>query len=210
MQPSDLLLTVDIQNLRLVAFNGTPSVLPPLFQSNTKSLRVICVNPGTSTIPQAASQQYVAQSMAGFTMRAIITPTPTGTAGGPAALTLQPAMTWDPVNAWFFGDLPLNTTEIDTYIGSLPSRTANFELTLMPGHTTVLQIQGNLSAVGDEGLSFVPVPSDQYFTAAASDERYVRRLGLPGQTQIFVSPSGLRSTEIGLDDNGNFFAKVIS
>lgn len=143
-------------------------------------------------------------------MRAIITPTPTGTAGGPAALTLQPAMTWDPVNGWFFGDLPLNTTEIDTYIGSLPSRTANFELTLMPGHTTILQIQGNLSAVGDEGLSFVPVPSDQYFTAAASDERYVRRVGLPGQTFIMVSPNGLYQYEIGVDDNAQPFSKLIS
>lgn len=204
-----MLLTVDIQNRRIVSFNGTPSNVPALFQSNTLTLKVQCVNPGQSSIPQTQSQQYSVQNMGGFGMRAAVGPSPQGIAG-PTVLALG-ALTWDPVNQLFFGDLALNTTGVDGYLDTASAKSAYFELnlTLLGTRITIVQTTFTLTAVVDELLALVPTPVDSFRTAVESDARYMPRVGAPGDVLTLTSPNGLLKLELGIDNNGNFTTNII-
>jgi len=208
--PSDLFLVVDMQNIRLVAFSGSSSAIRDLFQSNTISLKVQCVNPSISTLP-LGSPSYSIQNMGTFGMRAAVTPDPTGTPGGPAVLALQ-TLTWDNVSQTFVGDLALNTTGVDNYIGALDERQAFFELNLVTpsaGRVTILQTGVNLRAVGDEFLSLVPTPTDQYATLNASKALFQPRIGAPGDVLTLTSPNGLIKMELGIDNSGQFTTNII-
>ena len=143
-------------------------------------------------------------------MRAAVGPAPMGTVG-PSVIALQPAMAWDATNQWFAGDLALNTTDVDNYIGSASSKPAYFELNLTINgvRITILQTTFTLTAVLDELLSLVPTPVDTFRTAAESDAKYAWQKGAPGQTQIVVSPNGQWGIEFGCDNNGQFFTKSI-
>jgi len=207
-----LKLTVDRQNRKLVSYSGTPSSLPDLFQSNIISLQVQIVDPAaTATFPQVSSTQYTVVDGSAFGMRAAVGDSPHGTAGDtPAAL--QDTMVWDAPSQSFKGDLALNTTGIDSLLGSGAVKTAYFELnlTLLGTRITILQTTFNLKAVVDELNNNVPTPTNQYLTSAEITSQFMPQKGAPGQTFILVSPDGTKSYEFGVDNNGNTFSRLLS
>lgn len=209
MAGTPLKLTIDRQNRRLVAYQGTPPSLPDLFQSNTISLQIQVADPGPSSTPvQVTQQQYVVANMGAFGMRAAIGDTPEGVTG-PTPIALQDTMVWDPVNLWFAGDIALNTTAVNDFIGTSAVKPAYFEvnLTLLTTRTTILQITFNLKAVVDELAGVVPTPTDVFLTAAETKAQFVPQKGAAGQTFILVSPDGTKSMELGVDNNGNFITR---
>lgn len=189
-----LTLIVDQQNRTLANVNGSVVQIPDQFQSNTLPLRVQVVNPtGLFTPP------YTTVDLNGYGLRASVGSQPTGSSGGPTPLALQDTFTWDSVNKIFFADLALNTTDVDNYIGSLPSRQAWFELNLTNAgsRTTILQTTFNLRAVVDELTSIVPTPTDQFLTKAE-----VLALLSAKLDKLIKSPGNVYGRQLGIADDG--------
>lgn len=199
----------------LVSFNGSLSSLPALYQYNTRSLRLQFVNPSPATSPlgSATFSTYSPQNMVNYSPRVAITPTPTGTGGGPAVLALQTVFAWDNTNQWFTGSLALNTTAIDSFIGTQPNAVAHFEITLIqPDATrfTPLGVPVTLNAAGDEGTSNAPAQTAQYLTADETRALFVPRIMAAGDVITFVSPLGSKKAELGLSDDGTFSTNYTS
>jgi hypothetical protein len=207
-----LKLTVDRQNRKLVAYQGTPTSLPDLFQSNTISLQIQVVDPSSSsTFPQVSSAQYTVVDGSAFGMRAAVGDAPEGISG-PTPIALQDTMLWDATTQSFKGDLALNTTGVDDFLGTSASKPAYFELNLTITGTriTILQNTFNLKAVVDELGTNVPTPTAQYLTAAEIVSQFMPLKGAAGQTFILVSPDGATSYELGVDNFGNLGTKRLS
>lgn len=196
MAGSTLKLTIDRQNKKLYSLNGSVASMPDLFQSNIITLQVQVVDPPTNVL---ASPTVFDAGGAGFGLRASVGQQPTGSSGGPAPLALQDTFIWDAVNKWFTADLGLNTTAVDTYIGTAPQAQAWFELnlTLAGNRTTILQNTFLIKAVVDEGTSTVPTPTDIYLTRAD-----VLALLAGKQDKLIKSPSSIYGRELGVADDG--------
>lgn len=194
MAGSVLKLIVDRQNRKLVSFNGTVAQIPDLFQSNTISLQVQVVDPTADF-----RNPYSTVDLNGYGLRASVGEPPTGASGGPTPLALQDTFTWDAVNKWFTADLALNTTAVNTYIGSAPLATAYFELnlTLAGARTTLLQQPFTLRAVVDELASTVPTPTDIYLPKSEILALLAAKLD-----KVMLSPSGTWARELGISDDG--------
>jgi hypothetical protein len=205
MPGSILKLTIERQNRKIVAFNGSVSSMPDLFQSNTVTLQVQIVDPAST---QIGTPSIV--DMGTFGLRAAVGPSPMGTTG-PTLLALQDTFTWDSANKWFTADLALNTTGVDTYIGSQPQASAFFEinLTYAGGRITILQVPLLLRAVCDELTGTVPTPTDQYLTKAECLALFVKYINDAGKTITLTSPTTGKLVELGANDDGSFMADSI-
>jgi len=219
MAVNDLVLTVDIVNKVLVALNGTPTQLPSQFQTNTANLQIQCVLPSQTSLPVGSrtSIDYIVQNMAAYGMRAAVGATPEGEsavggAPGPAPIALQANMVWDAPSQSFLGTLNFNTVAVDDFIGESASALAYFELNLTISGTriTILQTTFSLKANVDQtagGSS--PTPVNYYYTKEDSDNRYVKKVGLAGETFILTSPNGAYQLEIGCDNNGQLTTNLV-
>jgi len=193
-----LKLTIDRQNKAVVGPpKGLIKNLPGLFQSNVPTLQISVVDP----INGLGSYSLV--DLNGFSMRVSIGDTPTGTAGGPAVLALQDTFVWNAANKYFQADLALNTAAIDAFIGTAPSRGAFFEVNITgpSGRDTILQVGCTLKAVVDELTSVAPNPVDQYFTKAEQLALFAKKVGAPGERQVFTSQDGTAQREIGVNND---------
>jgi hypothetical protein len=200
-------LVIDEQNKTLVSYLGSVLQIPPLFQSNTISLRISVVDPtGLFTAP------YNLVDLNGNGLRVSVGDTPTGTSGGPTPLALQDTFVWNAAGKYFAGDLPLNTTPIDGFLGSAASKPAYFEVNLTNGgnRTTILQTQFTLKAVVDELLSVAPGATDQFLTKAECLALFAKLIGDIGQRQVFKSANGLYGREIGVNDDGSAMDNIIN
>jgi hypothetical protein len=210
MAASLLKLTIDRQNLQLVAGGGTVQAgvlqIPGLFQSNTLGLRIQVVDPtGDFTTP------YSIVDLNGSGMRVSVGDTPTGSAGGPSPLTLQDTFVWDAVNKWFAADIALNTAAIDAFLGAAASKLAYFEVNLTGGgaRTTILQTAFTLKAVVDELTAVVPTPTDQYLTKAESLAMFAKFLNDLGAVIVLKSPNGVYGRELGVNNDGSAADNII-
>jgi len=202
-----LKLAIDRQNKTLVAFNGSITSLPALFQSNVASLQISVVDPtGDLGSPYSIVDEQ------GASLRVAVGATPTGTAGGPTPLALQDTFSYDSSSHWFTGTLDLNTAGVNSHIGANSSATAYFEvnLTLAGNRTTILQTTFLLKAVVDELTATVPTPTDQYLTKAEMLSTFARLVGANGQTIILKSPGGIYGRELGVNDDGTAIDNIIT
>lgn len=219
MAVNDLVLTVDIVNKVLVALNGTPTALPPQFQTNTANLQIFCVVPSQTSLPigTGTSIAYLVQNMAAFGLRAAVGATPEGESApggspGPAPIALQTIFNWDAVSQSFLGTLSLNSVAVDDFIGEASQQTAFFELNLTIAGTriTILQTAFLLKANVDQTAGgAAPTPTNDFYTKEDSDNRYVKKVGLAGETFILTSPDGTKQLEIGVDNNGELSTNLV-
>lgn len=204
MATNPIKLVINRQAKALVTFNGSASAIPPMFQSNTLDFEVSAVDPATSV---TANPPYILADLGSFGLRVAIGPTPTGTAGGPTvlAIALPAAWSWDATNKKFIGSLALNTVDVDAYIGALPEKSATFEVNLTFGASRITLFQGSvtLKAVVDELLSLVPTPVDSFLTANESKALFMRKVGLAGERQVYVSEDGTKGREVGVNNDGS-------
>lgn len=199
-------LAISRQSKTLVPYNGSSTSIPDQYQSNVQDLIIQIVDEtGSLKTP------YTVIDMSDYGLRVSVGNTPTGDSGGPTPLTLQDTFPWDSANKWFVASLPFNVAAVDMFIGSLPSKAAFFEVntTLAGVRNTLLQTNVLLRAVVDEGTTTAPTPTDSYLTKAESLATFPKKKGDPGQTQVFVSPSGAWGLEIGIDDTGTPFQNII-
>lgn len=104
----------------------------------------------------------------------------------------------------FSGELSLNTSALNTYVGSADSKTAYFEIEIQEGtarlkiFTAVVTIQNGVTQVG----TVAPSPVDEYVTKAAADAQYVRKVMPAGEQITITSPSGTYQRILGVDDGG--------
>lgn len=206
---SRLKLAIDRQNRALVARNGSRTSPPALFQYNLQEFQIQVVDPtgeiGTSSV-------YSNVDLNGSSLRVAITPTPTGTAGGPTVLALQTTWTWDATNQWFTGSIDLSPTTIGDYIGTASSKDANFEVTITTGgnRSTIYQATVSLRAAGDEGTASAPTPSELYLPKSESDARYVKHVMDNGGTIVIPDSNGVYALEIKCNTDGTAGFNVIT
>jgi len=139
-------------------------------------------------------------------------------AGAQALLASQP--TWakqsapdsDGKSGYFYADFDLNTTEMNTAVGTNDSIATFFEIQMSRGGAFAPVFQTSitvLSVVKDpSGAASIPTPAASYYTAAQLDAMFVRwdnRIAASyGKTPIFVSPDGSHTREApGVDNDGN-------
>lgn len=191
----------------LVVFNGSVPALPTLFQSNTQDFEITVVDP-PADFSSASSKVDLGTSG----LRVSIGETPTGTAGGPTPLALQTTWTWDPTNKHFTGSLALNTAGIDSFLGTLASKPAYFEVNLTTGgnRITLLQIGVTIKAVVDELSGTVPTPTDQYLTKAEMIAMFLKFINDAGHTVVFKSPNAVYGRELGVNDDGSAKDDIIT
>lgn len=206
---SRLKLTIDRQNRALVSVSGTPTTLPALFQYNLQEFQIQVVDPNGQI---GAASQYTTVDLNGTSLRLAITPTPTGTAGGPSVLALQTTWVWDATNLWFTGSLDLSSSAIGSYIGTASSLAANFELTVTDGgnRSTVYQGSVILKAAGDEGTATSPTPSELYLPKSESDARYVKRIMDNGSSIVIPDANGVYAVEIKCNTDGTLGMSTIT
>lgn len=202
-----LRLSIDRQNKTLVNFNGSASSIPGLFQGNTQDFEITFVDPPTSL-----QGSYTKADVGTDGLRVAIGQTPTGTAGGPTPLAIQTSWTWSSSNKNFSASIALNTTDIDSYIGTAASKSAYFEVNLTTGgnRITILQTQFTLFAVVDEQTSTTPATGDRYLTAAESIAAFVKFINDNGATIVLKSPGGIYGREIGVADDGSAIDNIIT
>lgn len=202
-----LRLTVDITSRKLVAYNGTPTAIGSLFQSNQLLLEIQTVDP-TGTVGTGAS--YTVVDFSGFGLRVSVGSQPTGASGGPTPLALQTSFTWDTTRKLFTGTLALNTASVDSYIGSIDQKEAWFEINLTDGadRFTLLQDRFTIKAVVDEGSSTVPTPTDQFYTKNEADGRFHPR---SGSTAYYLTNTTTgKSMILYLGDDDAFHAELVT
>jgi hypothetical protein len=204
---SVLRLVIDRQNKQLVNYLGSVIQLPALFQTTVPTLQIGVVDPTGNVMAP-----YSLVDLTGYGLRASVGDTPTGTAGGPAPLALQDTFVWNAATKYFSADLSLTGAAIDSFIGSLASRGAYFEinLTLNGNRDVLLQIPVTLKAVVDELTSTAPGPTDQYLTKAECLALFAKLIMDLGQRQVFRSANGVYGREIGVNDDGSALDNLIN
>ena len=199
-------LCINRQSRELVAFNGSATDIPPLFQSNVQDFQVQIVDPD----PTQPLTGFIAVDGQGWGLRMSVGGTPAGTPGQ-VPIALQDTWTWDPTNKWFTASLALNTAAIDSYLGSMASSAAYFEINSTSGgnRTTLLQSQILLLAVIDEQTTSPPGPVNSYLTKAECLALFAQLLGTPGTHIRLTSPGSIYARELGVNDDGSTIDNII-
>ncbi len=61
-----------------------------------------------------------------------------------------------------------------------------------------------------QGGASPPTPPESYYTAPLARNIFAKKIGLPGETIILVSPDGTKAYEIGCNDDGTFKTELIN
>lgn len=197
-------------------------LLGPFYQGSLLRLRVFPVVWNGSVLPTPGGQLYSQVSLTNLELRVAVGPR----AGAEAVLAYQP--TWAKQSAldsegksgYFYADLDLATSALNTAISTNDSLSTYIEFALQrsgatnfqPVYQQLIQV---LAVVKDPaGASSVPTPADQYLTSAQNYNLFVAwdNSLIPansGRLIRLVSPDGTRIREIGIGNNGEMIDNVI-
>jgi hypothetical protein len=128
----NLYLAIDIVNKVLVSYNGSASVLPVFGQTDMVNLQLQFVTPQPGSVLQYVATDVSAQGVV-VTMASKVTGVEANDNTYLLAQALQAAFTWDSNNLWYTGQLNVNTTQVETLIGTGSSAPAFFEIDLTTG-----------------------------------------------------------------------------
>ena len=172
--------------------------LPQFIQGDTISLRIYLLA-RTPTWP--ISSPYTVINISALSLKVGIGPKD-GNAGS-TLLTQQFTWSKDPTNSYFFADLPLNTANIASAIGSGSSALTWFEIEYTQNGfpTTVLQRQISLQAeVIETGVVTVP-PGATAITAEDVSATYLKK---DNTGFTLTSPDGSKKAFVWLGNDGAF------
>jgi len=193
-------LSIDLQGLKLVPFQGSVGTLPNFYQGNIKDISVIGLQPTGSDFGAAWTQA----NLVGYTMEVTISATPKG--DGSQVLYMAPvALTSSGTVATLFtGQLDFTQSNLQTAMGSLSQipATIEFEIILAGVRQTVYQDTITIFAPADNGGSVTPSPATSYYTAAQVNAQFVKIQGSPGTGFYLVSPDGTKNMFISLGNDG--------
>jgi hypothetical protein len=197
----------DVQNNVLYgsANASRPLVIPDLYQYGTLQLRWYPVRPTYSVLPPFFSNVDLDQ----LTLKMAIGPR----AGAESPISAQ--YTWTKAYTsgasgpgYMYANLDLNTTEVNTAIGTSDSITSYFEITMSEDgvprvvYQTPVRI---ISAVTPPGsASSLPTPAASYLSREECMELFVKWANnQAGKTITLTSPDGTRDRIIGVRNDGS-------
>lgn len=199
-------VAIDRNARALVAFQGSVTQIPDLFQSNSVDFQVYVVEETGNVAPR-----YQLADMSNYGLRISIGTTPTGTSGGPTPVALQDTFTLNAAG-YFEGTLAMNTAAVDALIGSSVSVGAyiEFNLTYLGTRITIYQNTCTLKAVVDELTSTSPAATDVYLTKAESLNTFCLKVGELGFRLVLRSANGTYGRELGVDNDGSPIDNIIT
>jgi hypothetical protein len=211
-------LYIDVQSLpgRLVGglTGGNPPVLTSLHQGSRLPLRIFPVKP-TGLISSGST--YTAISVSDFSAIKIAVGPRAGTgspyaqagAGTSYAFTAQTSADADGLSNYFYGELNLNTTELNSAVGTAESIQAYLEvhLAIAGAYRVVYQVPVIIAAsvIPVSGSVSLPTAASEYLTR---DEIFALFVAWDssavtanrGRNIILLSPDGASTRELGVDD----------
>lgn len=184
--------------------NPTLATMPRLTQGDTISLRIYLLA-RTTTYP--LSSPFSVINNANLSLKVALGPK-NGTAGS-TLYTQQFTWAKDAANQYFYADLPLNTTAINTLIGAAESATAWFEVEYTQNGfpTTVFQQSVTVHAEVIETGS-ITLPAGE--TALSVEVANATFLKPENNGFTLVNPTTGQRMAVYLADDGSLRAELIS
>jgi hypothetical protein len=185
-------LVKGLTNAESFAFNSAG-----IYQGSKLTLRWYPLQPtGSVTSP------FTLLSVTGLSIDIAIGPR----AGAESILARQ--NTWvDSGNGYLEATLNLNTSELNTAIGTSDSLSTYFEIAMTESGSTRTVYQESISVtsvvIGPGTAASLPSAATEYLTAAQVRAEFVRFFNNPnGATIELLSPDGTRSRLMGVNDDG--------
>lgn len=187
----------------------TPFNLPAFVQGDTLAIEFSIVEPAPSL--GVGKVAYV--SLAPYSLKIGVGGQPLGN-GSVTPAALQTSWTLSADNYTYSGSLALNTTEINTLIGSAHSVAAWFEIEVRVvatgGYETVFGKLTSLRAQLIAAGSSTPVsPDSPALSVAEAFATYVPRVGQAGGSIILISSDGAYAVQLYCHTDGSFQATPI-
>lgn len=184
--------------------NGGVVELAPFYKYETVPFDIVIVEPNLEVI---GFPRWNRVDISNLSIRAAIN----DTLDTASPLSYQPTFTKDESSNVFSGELDLNTSALNTWIGSSSSKSAYFEIELQEG-TAVTKIYQALIEVKNSVVQIgvtSPSPVDSYLTTASADQQYARKVGAAGEQFTITSPGGVYQRVFGVDDGGNAIDQIL-
>jgi hypothetical protein len=208
-----LYLDISLPQGRLIKglTDAAPFVLGPFYQGQLLKLRVY---------PVTVSGSAVAPTISKVSLTNLDLQVAVGPRAGSEAIkasqytwTKQSSADTDGESGYFYADLNLNTTDLNTAIGTADTYATYFEFLISRSggsYTPAHQVAVNILAVVKDpgGAASNPTPAVEYFTKAQVLELFVlwdnrTRSANNGRSIITVSPDGTHTREsVGVDNDG--------
>ena len=195
----------DIEDRRLVLGLNRDEVKPfsEFYQGEVLNIRVYPVEPTRSQSPP----YFTKADISNMTLKMLMGPR----AGSTDYLATQ--FTWTRViesgnQGYFDADFSLNTTDIDTALGTGATHETYFEIitTLDAIARTSLQIPVRINATAYDPTGAAPAPAEaaQFYTKSEAEAVFVKWIGNPNGAMLSLkSPDGNKERFLGLDNTGN-------
>lgn len=187
---------------------ASTAALPPLTQGDTVGLEISVVEDN----PSGGFGGVSLVNLGSYSLKVAIGATPLGD-GSVTPFALQTSWTLNDAQNKWTGSLALNTTALNTWLGTASTKQAWFEIeirdTATGNYETIyggtVTIRAQLISAG----SSIPVPSDVALGTAEAAATYVRKQGEAGGSIILTSPDGTKRVQLYCDDDGTFHADVL-
>jgi hypothetical protein len=126
-------------------------------------------------------------------------------------LAYQTTWTKDQTNNIFSGELALNTSAMNTFIGSGDTAQGYLEIEIQEGtaRSKIYRAQVDLKNAVTQVGSAVPTPVDEYLTKAQTTAQFWPKVGRAGEQVTITSPGGIYQRIFGVDDGGNAVDQIL-
>lgn len=183
--------------------NQDEFVFNTIYQGSALQMRVYPVLPTYSGLPPF----YSKISLTNLDLQVVLGPR----AGADAIKAAQYTWTKQTTNdsegksGYFYATLDLNTTDLNTAIGSLDSIRYYLEFRISESAVWRVAHQREVTVVSvvkdPSGAASIPTPAAGYYTIAEIQNLFVRKIGLAGETIILTSPDGASTRQLGCNDD---------
>lgn len=126
-------------------------------------------------------------------------------------LAYQNTFAKDEIFNVFSGSLSLNTSALNTWLGSSTYKDGIFEIEIQEGsnvskiYQATVRVNNSVAQVG----ATVPSPADEYYTKAQADQQFVKPVGDAGRQVTLTSPGNVYQRIFGVDDNGQPIDQIL-
>lgn len=210
MSFNPIIFNIDQQGQKLVAYGGSVSSWPQLFQGDVRDIQIGVLQPsGNQTNP------YTVPNLNGYTMYVTMTAIPNGAGNqkiyvGPVALTWNAsAVVNGAVTGAFTGTLNFTGSNLATDMAAVSSLVVTVEINISLGGTPQGLYQNTITIYAPANANgvVVPQPPTNYMTATQTLQACVpQNGGSNGQGFIMLAPNGNKYF-VSVDNDGTLSAQ---
>lgn len=192
------------KTLQVSDLNGSPFTLPAFAKYERIPFEVVIVEPDLTS---PGLLKFSRVSVANLSLSMSLNET----VDDAAPLAYQNTFTKDTTTNVFTGSLNLNTSGLNTWLGSTDDKTAYFEIEVTEGsdlqkiYLAQVTVKQSVLPAG----ATVPSPVDQYYTIAQTESQFLKPVSPAGVMHTITSANGLYQRIIGVDDGGNVIDQVL-